>query len=122
MSGQNVDNPQLDAMLGATDTDWSAAINRSSTAAGLELSTNTALMAIGGFSGTDPVPTLSQFQDYVASHRITYYIVPANNNDRGPGGFGGQQHTDISNWVAANFKAIKVGSDTVYALTAPTAS
>jgi 4-amino-4-deoxy-L-arabinose transferase-like glycosyltransferase len=122
MSGQNMDNPQLDAMLGATDTDWSAAINRSSTAAGLELSTNTALMAIGGFSGTDPVPTLSQFQDYVASHRITYYIVPANNNDRGPGGFGGQQHTDISNWVAANFKAIKVGSDTVYALTAPTAS
>jgi 4-amino-4-deoxy-L-arabinose transferase-like glycosyltransferase len=122
MPGQNTDNPRLDGMLQDTTTDWSAAINRSSTAAGLELSTNTAVMAIGGFSGTDPVPTLSQFQDYVAKHRITYYISPDNSSDRGPGGFGGQQHTDISDWVAANFKPIKVGSDTVYDLTAPTAS
>jgi hypothetical protein len=60
--GQGADNPDLDAILKDTNTKWSAAILRSSSAAGLELSTDTAVMAIGGFSGSDPAPTLSQFQ------------------------------------------------------------
>ena len=120
--GQDPDNPQLDSMLRATTTDWSAAINRSSAAAGLELSTHTAVMAIGGFTGTDPAPTLSQFQDDVANHRVTYYIAPDAGGDRGPGGFGGgQQHSDIDTWVTAHFAPVKVGSDTVYNLTAPSA-
>jgi 4-amino-4-deoxy-L-arabinose transferase-like glycosyltransferase len=115
--GGDVDNDALDAMLSGTHTDWSAAVNGSSTAAGLELSTNTAVMAIGGFSGSDPVPTLSQFQQDVANHKVTYYIAP-DNNGGGPGR-GGKQHTDISTWVAATFTPITVGSDTVYNLTAP---
>jgi 4-amino-4-deoxy-L-arabinose transferase-like glycosyltransferase len=114
--GQDVDNAELDAMLGGTDTDWSAAVNGSSTAASLELSTNTAVMAIGGFSGSDPVPSLSQFQQYVAGDRVTYYIAP-DDNGHGPGG--GKQHSDIANWVAATFTPMTVGSDTVYHLTAP---
>jgi 4-amino-4-deoxy-L-arabinose transferase-like glycosyltransferase len=114
--GQGVDNAELDAMLDGTDTDWSAAVNGSSTAASLELSTDTAVMAIGGFSGSDPVPTLSQFQQYVANDRVTYYIAP-DDNGHGPGR--GNQHSDITNWVAATFSPIKVGSDTVYDLTAP---
>ena len=72
--GRTTSNPRLDAMLEATDTPWSAAIDRSSTAAGLELATDTAVMAIGGFSGTDPTPTLQQFQDDVAKHRVAYYL------------------------------------------------
>jgi hypothetical protein len=115
--GGDVDNDALDAMLSGTHTDWSAAVNGSSTAAGLELSTNTAVMAIGGFSGSDPVPTLSQFQQDVASHKVTYYIAP-DSNGGGPGR-GGKQHSDISTWVAATFTPITVGSDTVYNLTAP---
>ena len=74
-------------------------------------------MAIGGFTGADPVPTLSQFQADVAAHEIGYYIKP-DDNGRGPG-FGGNSHTDITDWVAANFTATKVGSDTVYNLDAP---
>jgi 4-amino-4-deoxy-L-arabinose transferase-like glycosyltransferase len=112
---QNPDNPRLDALLSATHTEWSAAITRSSSAASLELSTNTAVMAIGGFSGSDPVPTLSQFQDYVVNHRVTYYIAPKKGNDHGPGG----GHPDIEQWVATNFTPVAVGSDTVYDLTTP---
>jgi 4-amino-4-deoxy-L-arabinose transferase-like glycosyltransferase len=115
--GSDTDNPQLDAILAATNTEWSAAINRSSAAAGLELSTHTAVMAIGGFTGADPVPTLSQFQADVAADRIGYYIAPANNG-HGPG-LGANSHTDITNWVAANFTSTKVGSDTIYNLQAP---
>jgi 4-amino-4-deoxy-L-arabinose transferase-like glycosyltransferase len=118
MRGRNVDNVALDTMLGGTLTEWSAAVNGSSTAAGLELSTNTAVMAIGGFSGSDPVPTLSQFQQDVANHQVTYFIAP-DNQGGGPGAFGGKQHSDIGDWVAATFAPIKVGSDTVYDLTTP---
>ena len=115
---QDVDNPQLDAMLRATHTEWSAAIKRSSPATALELSTRTPVMAIGGFLGIDPVPTLNQFQNYVAHHQVTYYIVPDPDQDHFP--FGRDAHTDIANWVAANFKSVKVDSDTVYDLTAST--
>ncbi len=115
--GQDVDNAQLDAMLRNTHTDWSAAINRSSPAASLELSTDTAVMAIGGFGGIDPAPTLSEFQQDVANHRITYYV--EYDQKPRPGGFGRPSHTDITKWVADNFTPMKVGSDTVYDLTAP---
>ncbi|HZQ32392.1 MAG TPA: glycosyltransferase family 39 protein [Mycobacterium sp.] len=117
--GEDADNPQLDAMLSATHTDWSAAITRSSTAASLELKTHTAVMAIGGFSGNDPAPTLDQFRQYVAQHRVTYYIVAENNRDHGQSGPQDSPHADIAGWVAANYRAVKVGSDTVYDLTAP---
>ena len=113
--GQLDDNPQLDTVLSQTHTDWSAAIARSSAAAGLELQTHTAVMAIGGFSGTDPVPTLSDFQQYVATHRVTYFIVPADSHS----GMGNHGHSDVTDWVTANFTPAKVGSDTVYDLTVP---
>jgi 4-amino-4-deoxy-L-arabinose transferase-like glycosyltransferase len=111
----DADNTQLDALLESTDTPWSAAVNGSSAAAGLELATNTAVMAIGGFSGSDPVPSLPQFESYVTDHKIGYYIAP--DTSRGPGR--GRQHSDITRWVGANFKAVKAGSATVYDLGAP---
>jgi 4-amino-4-deoxy-L-arabinose transferase-like glycosyltransferase len=117
-SGQDSDSPQLDAMLSAAHTDWSGAIARSSAAAGLELKTHTAVMAIGGFSGTDPVPTLGQFQQYVAARRVTYYIVSDDNHDHGSSNRN-RQHSNITDWVAANYTPVKVGDDTVYNLTVP---
>ncbi|HET7667639.1 MAG TPA: glycosyltransferase family 39 protein, partial [Mycobacterium sp.] len=117
--GQGADNPDLDAMLKATNTEWSAATLRSSTAAGLELSTDTAVMASGGFSGSDPVPTLSQFQDDVAQHKVAYYIV-MNNRGHGPA-WGNRGHADIAKWVATRFSATNVGDATVYNLSVPNA-
>jgi 4-amino-4-deoxy-L-arabinose transferase-like glycosyltransferase len=118
--GWFTDNPEVNAMLRGTSTKWSAAINRSSAAANLELSTNTAVMAIGGFTGSDPVPTLQQFQDYVAGRQITYYILPEpKDKDHGGGFFGNNSHADITDWVKATFTSTKVGSDTVYDLSAP---
>jgi len=112
-----VDNADLDAILKGTNTEWSAAILRSSTAASLELSTDTAVMAIGGFSGSDPVPTLSEFKDDVAQHKVAYYIV-VNNRGRGPG-WGSRGHADIANWVTATFRSTNVGDATVYNLSTP---
>ncbi|WP_212811637.1 MULTISPECIES: glycosyltransferase family 39 protein [unclassified Mycolicibacterium] len=112
--GQRDENPQLNALLKATSTKWSAAIDRSSPAAGLELDTRTPVIAIGGFGGSDPAPTLQQFQSYVAAHEVAYYIVSDNK-----GHWGADAHSDIADWVGANFAPMKVGSDTVYDLTRP---
>ena len=116
MWGKGVDSQELDDMLKQADTRWSAAIERSTAAAGLELSTGTAVMAIGGFSGTDPAPTLQQFQQDVATHQVAYYVA-TNTGGRRPG-WNSHPHADIARWVAANFRAIKVGKATVYDLSA----
>jgi 4-amino-4-deoxy-L-arabinose transferase-like glycosyltransferase len=113
----NVDNPELEGMLRATRTKWSAALKRAAPAAELELSTRTPVMAIGGFLGIDPAPTLGQFQDYVNQHQIGYFVVPDPKDDQFP--VGKDAHTDIANWVAQNFPSKKVGSDTVYDLRTP---
>jgi hypothetical protein len=68
--------PQLIQMLRHTTTKWSAAIERSAPAAGLELSSRTSVIAIGGFTSDDPVPALSTFQDMVRNHEVSYYIAP----------------------------------------------
>lgn len=116
--GWFTDSPELDAMLRATDTLWSAAMNRSGAAATLELSTNTSIMAIGGFTGSDPVPSLEQFKVYVGNGDLTYYVLP---DPKGHGGgfFGNESHSDISDWVKANFTATKLDGVTVYDLRAP---
>ncbi len=44
---------------------WAAAAVGSQTAAGLQLGTGLPVMAIGGFNGSDPSPTLEQFQQLV---------------------------------------------------------
>ncbi|MCX4094132.1 glycosyltransferase family 39 protein [Nocardia sp. alder85J] len=80
--GQTQSNPQLSALLGATTSTWAAAVNGSSTAAGLEIESGRSVMAIGGFSGSDPTPTLAQFQADVKAGKVTYYIV-SNQGGRG---------------------------------------
>ncbi|MDX1871547.1 mannosyltransferase, partial [Mycolicibacterium sp. 120266] len=115
--GREADTPALDALLSASHARWSAAVERSNTAAGLELSSHTAVMAIGGFSGTDPAPTLGQFQDDVARHQIGYYLVEKASG-HGPS-LNTRAHGDITQWVAAHFPATVIGSTTVYDLASP---
>ncbi|TPG35314.1 phospholipid carrier-dependent glycosyltransferase [Mycobacterium hodleri] len=125
--GKTVGNPRLDALLEATDTPWSAAIDRSTSAAGLELATGTAVMAIGGFSGTDPTPTLQQFQDDVARHRIAYYLAPRGSSHGAVGedvkgdDASPRAHSEILRWVRGHFHSTTVGGVTAYELFAPKA-
>ena len=51
-----------------------AATTGANSAAGYQLATGDPVMAIGGFNGTDPAPTLAQFERYVAEGKIHYYI------------------------------------------------
>ncbi|MEV8148718.1 glycosyltransferase family 39 protein [Arthrobacter sp. NPDC080073] len=106
----------LTALLTSTTTKWSAIVSGASQAASLELATNTNVIALGGWNGGDPYPTLAQFQDMVAKGQIGYYI--AGGGMGGGGGFRGQGgNSEVASWVQANFQAQTVGSSTVYKLT-----
>ena len=70
-------------------------------------------MPIGGFNGSDPSPTLSQFEAYVKAGKIHYFIAS--------GGFGGQMGgsqaaSEIAAWVEQNFTSTTVGGVTLYDL------
>ncbi|KAF2779046.1 glycosyltransferase family 39 protein [Streptomyces sp. OM5714] len=97
---------------------WVAASVGSQNAASYQLGTGDPVMAIGGFNGTDPSPTLAQFKKYVADGRIHYFI-----GGGAGGGMGGDSGTAsrITSWVEAHFKEVAVGSATFYDLTSPTA-
>jgi 4-amino-4-deoxy-L-arabinose transferase-like glycosyltransferase len=98
----------------ASSYKWVAATEGSQEAAPLELATGDAVIAIGGFNGTDPWPTLAAFKELVAKHQVHYYV---GRNSQSFGG--GQGSSAITAWVAANFKKITVGGQTVYDLTQP---
>jgi 4-amino-4-deoxy-L-arabinose transferase-like glycosyltransferase len=105
----------LQKLLEASDAKWAAAVNGSQSAAQIELDTDTAVMAIGGWS-SDPAPTLAEFKAYVAAGDIGYYISSGTG-----GGMGGGSSTAsaIQEWVAANYDSTTVGGQTVYDLSDP---
>ena len=93
---------------------WVAAAIGSNSAAGVQLATGDPVMAIGGFNGSDPAPSLAQFQQYVAEGRIHYFL----GGGRMGGSMGGSDAArQISAWVQQNFTATSVGGTTVYDLT-----
>jgi 4-amino-4-deoxy-L-arabinose transferase-like glycosyltransferase len=99
---------------------WVAATIGANQAAGYQLATGDAIMAIGGFNGTDPTPTLAQFEQYVREGTIHYFI--SGGGGFGGGGFGAggsatSTSSQISSWVTANFTSQTVGGVTVYDLT-----
>ncbi|MFL4905431.1 ArnT family glycosyltransferase [Streptomyces sp. MMS24-I2-30] len=104
---------------------WVAASIGAQNSASYQLATGDPVMAIGGYNGTDPYPTLEQFQQYVADGKIHYFI----SGGRGagmPGAMGGDTGTNtgissqITSWVESTFKKVTVGSDTFYDLTQKT--
>jgi 4-amino-4-deoxy-L-arabinose transferase-like glycosyltransferase len=98
---------------------WAAAAIGSQNAASYQLSTGDAVMAIGGFNGTDPSPTLAQFEKYVADGKIHYFI-SSGTGGGGMGGSGSGTSAQISSWVEKNFKKVTAGSATFYDLTQKT--
>jgi 4-amino-4-deoxy-L-arabinose transferase-like glycosyltransferase len=94
---------------------WVAAAVGSNSAAGVQLATGEPVMAIGGFNGSDPAPTLEQFQRLVAEGRIHWFL---GGGRMGGGSMGGSDAArQISAWVADHFTATSVGGTAVYDLT-----
>lgn len=97
---------------------WVAAAVGSNSASGYQLATEEPVMPIGGFNGSDPSPTLEEFQQYVADGEIHYFI--ASDDGGGAGGGRGPQTSGstsgIATWVAENFASVTVDGITFYDL------
>jgi 4-amino-4-deoxy-L-arabinose transferase-like glycosyltransferase len=123
---------------------WVAAAVGANTAAGYQLSSGDPVMAIGGFNGTDPHPSLAEFVNLVSEGKVHYFIAGGGFGGLGGGfgGFGGhlgpglgtglgalrdagggpQESRDsqaITSWVESHYTAKVVGGVTLYDLTQP---
>src|SRR5579859_2613749 len=108
------------------------AVTSSHSADSLILATNKPVMALGGFSGSDPILTTTQLASLVKNGTVRYFLIGsdrggpnnAQNNtsnadtstatttatQNGPGGFGGgpggNQQSSLTTWVTQNCKAV----------------
>lgn len=108
MAAPETTSDDVAALLRDTDTTWAAATVNGTYAANLSLASGRPVMAIGGWNGSDPSPTLAEFQHEVRTGHITYYITqgatPPNANN------------DIATWVKATYPATTLNGQTLYTL------
>ncbi|MEV8363941.1 ArnT family glycosyltransferase [Streptomyces niveus] len=120
LDGQAVSSEVVAALKkDADDFTWVAATTGSQNAASNQLAAGEPVMAIGGFNGSDPSPTLEQFKQYVADGKIHYFL--GGGGFGGGGGGGGGQNgsgSSIATWVQSTYKEVTVGDTTLYDLTA----
>ncbi|MEU2116526.1 glycosyltransferase family 39 protein [Streptomyces sp. NPDC016459] len=118
LNGATVGAAAKAALLkGADAYTWVAAAVGAQNAAGYQLATEKPVMAIGGFNGSDPSPTLDEFKRYVAEGKIHYFIASGGGGGGGMGGNGTSAR--ITAWVQDTFEQTTVGTSTFYDLTAP---
>ena len=92
---------------------WIVAVSGANEAGSIELATGLPVMAMGGFNGGDPAPTLAQLQGYVASGQLRFVLIGGG----GGGPSGGS--SAISDWVSANGTVVsEVGNGSLYDLSA----
>ncbi len=98
---------------------WAAATVGATNAAGYQIASGQPIMAMGGFNGSDPTPTLAEFQRYVRRGEIRYYLSGRSGIPGGGRGGPGGGFTAITQWVEANFANTTVGGVTFYDLRQP---
>ena len=108
---------------------WIAAVEGSMNAGSLELTSGQPVMAMGGFLGSDPTPTLSQFQSLVAQGKVRYLLVQSDGGALGGraigGGATGGTVAQVVSWAEAHGKVVTisgVSGFTVYDLQGAAAS
>jgi 4-amino-4-deoxy-L-arabinose transferase-like glycosyltransferase len=113
--GTSMPGENLIALLkqGSENYTWTAAAVGSNNAAGYQLGSGTPVMAVGGFNGTDPAPTLEQFQEYVRNGQIHYFL---GSGMMMQGESGSDAAEQIATWVEATYTPTTVDGVTVYDL------
>ncbi|GAB3731199.1 glycosyltransferase family 39 protein [Amycolatopsis oliviviridis] len=92
---------------------WAAATVGSNNAAGYQLGSGNPVMAVGGFNGTDPAPTLEQFQEYVRNGQIHYFL---GEGMMMRGETGSDAAERIADWVGQTYTPTTVDGVTVFDL------
>ncbi len=113
LDGSGVVSKQVVDTLRANGGDyrWAAATLGARSAASYELALGEPVLAIGGYKGTDPTPTLSAFVALVDAHQIHWFV---------PGSTSGTTGDTILQWVETHAPAVRAGDYTVYDLSGRT--
>jgi hypothetical protein len=129
-SGHNVGNfldppdpsPALVAALRADAGryTWTAATIGATNAAVYQLASGTPVMAVGGFNGTDPAPTLNMFQQLITNSSIHYFIDAPMGGSMHAKPDSSRQAANIVAWVQQHFPARAIDGVMVYTLFSPT--
>ncbi len=89
---------------------WIVAANSSQQAGTVELATGLPVMAMGGFTGSDPTPTLDQLKSYIASGKLRFVLVDGGGAGGGGfGGAGGGDTTGRTSWITSTCKVADYG-------------
>ncbi|HLN17684.1 MAG TPA: glycosyltransferase family 39 protein [Acidimicrobiales bacterium] len=102
----------------------------SQTSAPIIIESGRAVITIGGFNGSDPAPTLAQFEQLVAEGKVHYVLVTGSGGGPGGGGPGGGTSTAsaIFSWVESHGTVVPAkdyggssGGGTLYVVSSSTA-
>jgi 4-amino-4-deoxy-L-arabinose transferase-like glycosyltransferase len=112
---------QVTALLrgGAAGHTWVAATVGSEAAAGYQLAAGAPVMAVGGYNGTDPSPTLAAFQTLARSGAVHWFVDSGVADSVSTDTGGSDTARQITDWVHRHNPATTVGGTTLYDLTAP---
>ena len=118
LGGNSSDTALLDYLVANRGTaTWIVAAESSQEAGSIELATGLPVMAMGGFTGSDPAPTLDQLKSYIASGKLRFVLASSGFGGGGFGGgpgFGGDSSSRTS-WVTSTCKLVSYGgSATLY--------
>jgi hypothetical protein len=86
---------------------WLVAVRGSDAAAAIILQAHgIPVMAMGGFSGTDPAPTVAQLQQYVAEGTLHYVLTGGAGGFGGFGGGAADTASSVTSWLEQNCTAV----------------
>jgi 4-amino-4-deoxy-L-arabinose transferase-like glycosyltransferase len=101
--------PELVHLLGAGRRyRWAAATVGARSASALELASGRSVMGIGGYNGTDPTPSLADFQRLVSHGEVHYFVAISSVTD-----------SAIPAWVMHTFSPTAIDGVPVYDLAGP---
>lgn len=106
---------------------WIVAANGSQVAGAIQLATGEPVMTMGGFTGSDPTPTVDELKAAVAAGEIRFVLTGGLGGGRGPGGAGGfvpgggfggagtdggASTADVSSWITSSCTAVSLAGTT----------
>ena len=109
--GGSVDQVAIDYLVANRGVaTWIVATPGSGSAGSIELATGQPVMAMGGFTGSDPTPTLAELQAYIGSGQLRFVVLGGGGGPGGPGGDGSGVANERDAWVQASCTVVDLGS------------
>jgi 4-amino-4-deoxy-L-arabinose transferase-like glycosyltransferase len=111
--GGNADQAVIDYLVANQGrATWIVAVSGANSAGSIQLTTGQPVMAMGGFTGSDPAPSIEQLQSYVTSGRLRFVLLGGGvgGGRGGPGDSSGS----VSEWIASSCTVVKDVSSSLY--------